>query len=151
MLSCFNSPMKITQEFGEDFVINGKLYYKQFNLLGHNGIDIVPTGKDKSLFNIYPGKIIKIEDNPAYGLRIVIWNLVSLIYEYHCHMEMFSKDLRIGQYVGKETYLGQMGNTGLSIGAHNHLAYRETTEDGYVLNLDNGFNGYVNPRKYIDI
>jgi len=151
ILSCFKSPAKITQEFGEDFMCNGELYYAKFNIKGHNGIDLIPTDKDKSLFNIYPGKILKIEKHTAYGWRILVWNQERKFIEYHNHMKNIAKELKLGQIINKGTYIGQMGNTGWSKGAHNHLAYRKTDNKGYILNLDNGYNGYVDPRIYIDI
>lgn len=151
IISCFESAARITQEFSDDFMCNGELYYAQFGIKGHNGIDLIPTGKDRSMYNIYPGKILKIENNISYGWRVLIWNKEIKIIEYHNHMKIIAKDLELGQVINKSTYIGQMGNTGWSKGAHNHLAYRETDERGYVLNLDNGYRGYVNPRKYIEI
>jgi murein DD-endopeptidase MepM/ murein hydrolase activator NlpD len=126
-------------------------YYGQFNLLGHNGLDIKPIGQDKEMYNFFKGKIIKIENHDAYGLRVILWNQDSKMMEYHNHMESINIKLKIGQIIKKQSYIGQMGNTGMSTGPHDHFALRETDEKGYIINRDNGYNGYINPIPYIDI
>jgi murein DD-endopeptidase MepM/ murein hydrolase activator NlpD len=149
MLSCFTTPIIITQEFGKDFLRNGNYYYKQFGLLGHNGLDVVPSGDDIGIYNFFSGKIIKIEYHVAYGNRIVIWNKETRLMEYHNHLKFVNKQLVSGNLITACTYLGDMGNTGKSFGAHDHIAFRKTTEKGYITNLENGYNGYVNPVDYL--
>jgi hypothetical protein len=163
MLTCFNSKIKITQKFGNELYFlkgtkklvskgtsNSYAHYAQFNLLGHNGLDCVPIfKKDLRMFNFFKGKIIKLENHKAYGNRIVIWNKEKRLMEYHCHMSRLNNHLKTGQMIEARTLIGYMGNTGISTGPHNHIAFRETNEKGYIINLDNGYNGYIDPLKII--
>jgi murein DD-endopeptidase MepM/ murein hydrolase activator NlpD len=163
MLSCFNSEIKITQRFGNElYFVKGSLktvtkntpgayaYYAQFGLNGHNGLDGVPGDRsDIRMYNFFGGKIIKIGFHKAYGNRIVLWNKNKKLMEYHCHMIRLNPDLKVGHTILPGTLIGEMGTTGFSTGPHDHLAFRETDEKGYIVNLDNGYNGYVNPLRYI--
>lgn len=149
MLSCFNSPMRITQDFGNKLIKNGKEYYKQFGLEGHNGIDIIPAGKERGIYNFFSGKILKLKYSGAYGNRIVIWNKETQLSESHNHLDYFNKELEVGQYIESGTYLGEMGQSGKVFGAHDHVEFKETTANGYVINIDNGYKGGVDPLFYI--
>lgn len=149
MDSCFNGPMRITQTFGNKLMVNGKDYYAQWNLKGHNGIDVVPMEDDWNIYNYLSGKILKIEYNNTYGNRILIWNKKEKLIEYHNHMEYVNKQLVVGQHIDAKTLIGKMGNTGKSFGAHDHIAMVETDSKGYRINRDNGYNGWIDPCLYI--
>jgi murein DD-endopeptidase MepM/ murein hydrolase activator NlpD len=164
MLTCFNSKIRVTQKFGNElYFIKGKkkpvskntsgayAYYAQFNLLGHNGLDGVPFDRtDLRMFNFFKGKIIKMENHEAYGNRIVLWNKKTKLMEYHCHMLRLNNSLKVGQVIKTGTLIGYMGSTGYSTGPHDHMAFRATDAKGYIVNRDNGYNGYIDPLKVID-
>lgn len=186
MLTCFNQPIKIKQVYGVDFYYNpvtgckcdqsykeaGKckpetckncyLYYrttyKSIGLIGHNGLDLVPeAGNDYSMYNFFEGKIVIYEHNHVdYGNRIACMQDNGIV-EYHNHMEILNPDIKIGQQIKAKTLLGKMGNTGKSLGAHNHYAMANVDKtcfdkNGtlvYRLNYNNGYLGYFNPLPYI--
>jgi murein DD-endopeptidase MepM/ murein hydrolase activator NlpD len=141
--------MRVTQDFGNNLYINGRYYYKQFGLKGHNGLDVVPTDTDRGVYNFFNGKILKIEYHKAYGNRVIIWNRANRLMEYHNHLKFVDKRLKVGKEIGDKTYLGEMGNTGVSMGAHDHVAFRKTNEGGYIVDRDNGYNGYLDALVYI--
>jgi murein DD-endopeptidase MepM/ murein hydrolase activator NlpD len=145
MLSCFDTNFIITQKYG----IN-KTFYGRWNLDGHNGLDIVPMGKNKSIYSVFGGKLISKYYNKSYGNRIVLWDSRLKIWECHNHFASFSNKIKLGDYIEPETYLGKMGNTGVSFGAHNHFQIAKVDENGKQLNRDNGFLGYTNPLPYLE-
>lgn len=161
MLTCFSSKMRITQYFGNQlYFLNGKIvkngtegsyeYYHRYGLNGHNGLDVVPEERcDIKMYNFFSGKIIKLEDHKAYGNRLVIWNKSNMLMEYHCHMLRVNPELNVGDLIPPGFYIGEMGSTGFSTGAHDHIAFRKTDKKGYIVDLDNGYNGYLDPLNYI--
>jgi murein DD-endopeptidase MepM/ murein hydrolase activator NlpD len=150
MKSCFYSGMVITQSFGNDFKVNGKLYYKSMGINGHDGIDVVPKNKsDIRIFNIHSGIIMMLTLHPIYGNRISIWNKEKGILEFHNHMANFNKELKVGDTITEETYLGEMGATGKVFGAHNHFAISKADENGIRINRDNGYFGFIDPIPFL--
>lgn len=157
MKTCFNSEAIITQNFGQDFKIKGKLYYKEIlskkydiYLIGHNGIDLVPYDKkDLKIFSIFGGKLIKKYYNKSYGYRIVIYNNKKMIIECHNHFKNFDLDLKLNQIIEPKQYLGIMGNTGDSKGAHNHFQIAKVNEKAERVYYNNGYLGYTDPRPYL--
>jgi len=146
MKTCFASELVITQVFGNDFMHNNKLYYAQYGIKGHNGLDVIPKDKkDLRIFNFFEGKILKIEKHATYGNRICIWNKSTKLAEYHNHLQSFNPVLKVGQHVKSGTLLGFMGNTGKSFGPHDHIGFVETDEKGYRVNKDNGYLGWIDP------
>jgi murein DD-endopeptidase MepM/ murein hydrolase activator NlpD len=159
MKTCFKSPMKITQKFGNDLIVNGKHYYAQWGMKSHNGIDAVPSipGED-TIISFYSGKIVQILINhPDYGnaLRILVDGLN--IVECHNHLKSIETSIKLFWNVGVGTPLGVMGNTGASMGAHDHIAFMRVDktcfdEKGNLinrLNRDNGWLGYIDGTPYI--
>lgn len=160
MLSCFKVPMRITQYFGSELIINGKPYYKQFGLKGHNGLDVVPIDRtiQPDIYNFFEGRIVKVEKNhKTYGNRIWIYNEERKIIECHNHMKFLNPDLQFYMDIGNNVFLGIMGNTGGSFGAHNHIGIYQVNEKCFSkhgevikkLNDNNGFGGAIDPMIYI--
>jgi len=150
MKSCFNSEMRITQVFGNDFIVNGKLYYQSMGIKGHDGIDVIPKDlKDIRIYNIFGGIVVEKYFHIIYGNRIAIWNKDKNIIEYHNHLAEIDKNIQINDYISEHTYLGLMGNTGKVFGAHNHYAIARSNDKGERIGRDNGFFGYIDPLPFL--
>lgn len=150
MKSCFNSAIRITQVFGNDFLVNGNLYYKSMGINGHDGLDIVPIDKsDFKMYNIFKGIIVLKEFHKIYGNRIGIWVPEKRVIEYHNHMEEFNSEIKIKDMLNEKTYIGIMGQTGKVFGAHDHFAIARANEKGIRINRNNGYFGYIDPLPFL--
>jgi murein DD-endopeptidase MepM/ murein hydrolase activator NlpD len=138
--------MRKTQLFGNDFKVNGKLYYKSMGIKGHDGLDAVPQDRsDLRIYNFFPGIVILKFLHKVYGNRIAIWNPETNLIEYHNHLSEFNFDVKIGDIIEARTLLGKMGKTGKVFGAHDHIAFAESDESGKRINRTNGYFGYIDP------
>lgn len=152
MKSCFNSPFKITQKFGDDWLDEktGKLYYSQYGWRGHNGLDLVPTGENKIVFNIFTGVILFLGVDGDYGNRVKIWNRELKLCEYYNHLEFIDSRLKVGMVLGTSgNFIGKMGSTGKTIGAHVHYEICLSDNKGNRINKNNGYGGYIDPLPYL--
>ena len=158
-----------TQYFGE----NPKLY-SQFNMEGHNGIDLVrPWGEP--LYAIEAGEVVAVKNDPhGYGMnvRIVSNNKINDSYYNEWVFGHTSQNLvKVGDKVFAGQLIALMGNTGFTIsgstpywknnpyaGTHVHVGLRQVTKpksggffyEGsklrvHVLNHRNGYKGSVDP------
>jgi murein DD-endopeptidase MepM/ murein hydrolase activator NlpD len=97
----FNSKFRITQLFGEN-----SSYYSQWNLRGHEGLDLVPLGEDWNLLSIIKGTVIVDDDTPreCYGNNIKIHDPETNIIIQYCHLEKnfvsIGDKIRLGDCVG---------------------------------------------------
>lgn len=144
MRNPFRSKLQITQAFGAR-----PEYYKQFGLIGHEGLDLIPTGTDWTVYALEDGKVVKDEDNAksgAYGINITLWHGKKAT--QYCHLEY--NLVNLNDEVKKGQAIGKMGATGNTQGTHLHLNLFETDENGYRLNKDNGYFGGVNPEPFLN-
>jgi len=171
--SCFNCDMRITQKFGNvlystfdytKIVSKGAAgavqYYARWGMIGHNGIDVVPIPgcNDVSVYSFYAGKIVQILRNHTdYGNAVRIYIPELNVVEYHNHLRMLDGNTTLFKMIGKKTLLGLMGDTGASVGAHNHIAFAKVNESCFDtkgnlisrLNKNNGYLGYIDPMPYL--
>lgn len=115
--------------------------YFQFNLKGHNGLDIGLPCETK-LISPITGTITEVADEGSigYGKYIKIENSAEGCLLAH----LYKQDVQVGQKVDQGQHLGWSGTTGNSTGCHLHLGYFRTPRD-----RKNGFNGYIDPTPYI--
>jgi len=142
MITPFKGGNKITQKYGKNPV-----YYAQFGLKGHEGLDLVPLDGNRDIFCVEGGEIIRDQDDPisgkAYGNHIVVWNKTNKRAWYYCHME--SNQVSNKQTVRRGDKIGVMGATGNTKGAHLHLNLCLTNENGVRLDIKNGYLGFIDP------
>lgn len=146
MRQIFRSKFKVTQEFG----VNPE-YYKKFGLTAHEGIDIIPTGSDWTVYALEDGVVVKDEDNAksgAYGKYVTIWHPSIKKATQYCHLA--SNIVDNGMQVKKDQAIGIMGATGNTNGAHLHLNLFNVDENGVRLNKDNGYLGGTNPLPFLE-
>lgn len=149
MRKVFRSKFKITQTFANKLIIDGKEYYKQWGLSGHEGLDLVPTGIDWDIHALEGGVVVKDEDvgRNNYGKYLTIWSPAINKATQYCHLN--ENYFKLGDKVKREDKIGRMGDSGNTFGAHLHLNLFNVDENGYRLNKDNGYLGGIDPLPFI--
>ena len=155
---------KISQEFGNKLIIDGKDIYGGFGMKGHNGVDFA-TKVGTKLFSPCDGIGIVRKSTDGYGWHIRIrnqWNAV----EFHlAHLSEFAPRIadETGEfYVSAGEYLGKTGGaaghpgSGSSTGPHFHLGFRKLIQGDSnrifqwkVENYNNGFYGHIDPSEFL--
>ena len=146
MKQLFRSQYKITQAFGVNYD-----YYKQFELKGHEGIDLIPTGTVWDVLCLADGVVVTDVDNPlsgAYGVYVTVWHPKLRKATQYCHFK--ENYVKNGDTVTAGTKLGLMGKTGNTKGAHVHLNLFEVDDNGVRLNRNNGFQGGIDPLPFLE-
>lgn len=152
----------ITQKFGE----NRSPIYKQWGLLGHNGIDFFIGCQDISVkiggkcepiyYDLYDcyGKITKLsnEINEGLGVVVITEDKDGTFQHRWWHLDSFNPVLKVGDIIDSGTILGIGGNTGYSTGAHLHRDLKKMGKDTYgnfyKLQPNNGYDGATDPMPY---
>lgn len=134
---------RVTQGFGFFHTEPSLMqYYKEYNLLGHDGIDIaLPIGTPVTAVD--DGKILRALENGEYGITVVVQHDWGRSYYGHLS-KMYVKQ---GDTMVKGGIIGLSGNTGeLTTGPHLHfgLKFNEADEQ-------NGFRGKVDPAPYLGL
>ena len=135
----FEGEFRTTQKFGEN-----PDFYKKFGLKGHEGWDIAtPVGTP--ILAAHDGVVVRDKDKPttAYGIYVCIWDDKQNCATYYAHLS--KNTVELNQRVGVGEIIGYSGNTGRSTGPHLHFGLVRTDENGYRINRDNGYQGFINP------
>lgn len=111
--------------------MNNPAYYKQFNLLGHEGLDLGHTDKTKKARTPLAGTCFLFTDK-NYGEAVVIENYEQKCAIYLCHMQKI--EVVNGQVVNTGDVIGEMDDTGNANGEHVHF--------NFVILDDRGSNKY---------
>jgi hypothetical protein len=125
---------EVFQIFGEN--PNG---YKAFNLVAHNGIDVV-CEVGTPVYSIADGVVVKVQyDAGGYGMLVKVQSKGFAVIYAHLSYQA----VKVGNIVLTGQMIGRTGNTGNSSGPHIHFEVRPDNE-----NKNNGYNGAVDPLKY---
>jgi len=130
----FNSPARITQYFGEN-----PEYYSIFYLLGHDGLDIVPTGMDWTVNAGVSGKVVAAYESSDYGLTIITFDPLSRLAVRYAHLAEYNVDTNYWLKQGER--LGVMGDTGNTTGSHLHVHCVPMIDEDKKMYPDNGYKG----------
>jgi len=146
----------VTQVFGNELVVAGKPVYAQWNMKGHNGIDLRCRWGEPGFMPA--SGIIRVYDEGdiGYGLNVRIFIGDAEIVCGHLS-KVFYKDK---DYVKLGSKLFLAGNSGHCLpkptpgnphaGTHLHLGYRRIDrKTKKVLDYNNGFKGYIDIGRYI--
>ncbi len=145
--------VRVTQRFGGNAQI-----YKQFGLIGHNGIDFTGEfpGVLVPIYSPIEGEIIEVGDEgkKGYGkfVRIRTDQLDGKERKKEvvlAHFSQFASGIKKGTFVYLYDKIGIMGNTGFSSGPHLHMGLRFLSKNDGVLDHKNGFKGYVDFLPYL--
>lgn len=140
----FNSTPVITQYFAAN-----SIHYKQYGLFGHEGLDLVPSTGDWTVFSWFTGKVTRKYFSTVYGNTVIIVDAYHKFSWRLAHLD--SIDVNEGQHVYISTKIGMMGATptgregiGGTMPAHLHInCIPMDGEDRRFPN--NGFKGRVDP------
>jgi hypothetical protein len=114
----------VTQDFA-----NNPQYYGQFNLPGHDGVDVeAPEGSP--IYSVSGGVVIRVHTNPDthnYGIHVRVqhrdgWKTI------YAHLSRIGDGIAQNQVIGEGRIVGYSGNTGNSFGAHLHLGLKKDGE-----------------------
>ena len=134
MIKPFTGGYQLTQGFGEN-----PEKYKQFGMLGHNGLDYAVPNNTPILAAI-TGTVIETNNDPTgYGLHIKIENDYEGVLT--AHLKEFK--VKVGEKVSEGQLIAYSDNTGFSTGAHLHFAYFLKPR-----NRSNGYDGWINPMPF---
>lgn len=128
----------ITSVFGWDTLSDGSKRW-------HDGIDIGIGGRSKvPIVSVADGKVVRSYLSDSYGNCVIISHTIGgKTYEsLYAHLE--NRTVKQGQTVKKGQFLGYMGNTGKSFGAHLHF---EMHEGSWNVKKTNA----VDPRLFVQI
>jgi murein DD-endopeptidase MepM/ murein hydrolase activator NlpD len=136
----FNEDFRVSQDFGNDLVINGVHVYAQYGYKGHNGIDYAaPSGT--TVIAPHAGKVIEAaNDVNGYGKYLKIENEKEGSVLGHNGTLLVS----VGDIVTEGQPVAISDNTGNSTGAHIHWGYYTIPR-----NRQNGYGGFINQASLI--
>ncbi len=133
----FEGDFPVTQVYG-----NNPQYYSQFGLAGHEGIDFgTPNGTP--ILVPFDGQILRdVVNDKDYGNFVVVWDKKQLCGVWFCHLQDVL--VKVGDNVTKGQVIGHTNNTGNTTGPHLHFNFVETDTLGNRLNMNNGYQGFLN-------
>lgn len=149
------SPISVNQPFGASVAY----YEKNFGQKGHPGIDF-QASHGEPVYAAHDGEVIAIKDahggeglwNYAPGFITISWHLIGDTDPNYLPPIPFSTT-GIRTPVKKGDLIGYADNTGApyeSSGDHLHFGLMLTNAEGIVLNQDNGTQGCIDPKPYLD-
>ncbi|MGM9987954.1 MAG: murein hydrolase activator EnvC family protein [Bacillaceae bacterium] len=108
----------------------------------HDGVDIAKRGSDVPVVASASGVVIRSYYSSSYGNVVFLSHHINgrLFTTVYAHME--NRAVQEGQAVEKGQFLGYMGNTGFSFGAHLHFEIHEGPWNATKSNS-------VDPMKYV--
>lgn len=88
----------------------------------HRGLDML-GGRGAPIYSIADGVVTGVGQYTTYGYRVEITHVINgqNVKSLYAHMEWDSSPLKVGQEVPVGTFVGTVGNSGLSTGPHLHL------------------------------
>lgn len=91
----------------------------------HRGIDFVP-GSGAPTYAMAEGRVTQSEFSGGYGQHVYIEHRVNgqSVLTVYAHLQRDSSPLRVGDEVGVGDFVGLVGSTGTSTGAHLHFEVR---------------------------
>lgn len=144
----FSGGAILTQSYGEH-----PENYAQFGLNGHEGLDYVAKGDDKTVYAVESGIVTVDFDDPvkgkAYGIHVVVYSGINRRLWYYAHLS--ENRVSHGDRVLRGQPLGTMGATGHVTGPHLHIGLRLTDPAGTPINTGNGFKGFVDPAPVLNL
>lgn len=133
------------QLFGNKLYVNGKDFYAQFGIKGHNGVD----SRQKEGNHVYSetnGTVVasySAAQGGTAGSYIVVRTTIRRDQWRYLHLS--KRSVKVGQRVKRGQLLGLAGKTGASNGVvHLHFDWKPRNAD-----LMNGYHGYEDPLKFL--
>lgn len=148
---------RISQRFGENKIP----LYRQLNMAGHNGLDIV-TYHGEPVYAAHDGVVLRTERDSFGGLGLDL--VTEEMFEdangkpyywktRYWHLKSFVKT--VGDAVKTGDLICYADNTGFSTGSHLHFGLKRLVKNnnGEFDNVDedNGYHGATNPEPYLNL
>jgi hypothetical protein len=91
----------------------------------HRGVDFVP-GRGAPTYAMADGVVTQSEFSGGYGQHVYIMHQINgqSVMTVYAHLQRDSSPLRVGDQVSVGDFVGLVGNTGTSTGAHLHFEVR---------------------------
>jgi len=88
----------------------------------HRGLDLIP-GRGTPVYAIAEGVVTGVGGSSTYGYRVEVEHVINgqKVTSLYAHLEWDSSPLAEGEQIPVGTFLGTVGNSGLSTGPHLHL------------------------------
>lgn len=141
----FKSKPRITQHFSAN-----PDYYKQFGLWGHEGLDLVPTDGDWTVFLPFNGIVVRKYFSEVYGNTLIVQEASGDMSWRFAHLDRIYVNEKDVLYDGDP--IGVMGDTptgrdgiGGKMPAHLHINCIPKRPGKDREFPDNGFKGRVDP------
>ena len=152
-------PASLTQSFGG----NGAYYQSHgVNIVGHNGLDFVAFD-GQEVYAAHDGIVTYSGEDSLNGEFIEITSheefdiggITTFAKTIYVHFQHGGRKVETGNIVNVGQVIGYADSTGLSTGTHLHFGLKRVTvekETGVptTLNLDNGYNGAINPKPFLN-
>lgn len=101
-------------------------FYGKFGLAGHEGLDwMAPEGTN--IYPVAPGTITSVTKGKDYGYQVWEQLASGLGTVLYAHLKEMPA-LKVGQQVGMQDVIGQVGNTGNSTGPHLHFGWKPSDQ-----------------------
>lgn len=120
--------------------------YRQFNLNGHNGVDLMASigtpvyaPEDANVFYSANGVVDQYTGAPISGEVIVLKGTME-----HWLLHLSKRLVGVANHVKEGQLIGYSGNTGFTTGPHLHWGIRPILPD-----IRNGFRGFIDPMEFM--
>lgn len=135
----------ISQEFGvcgSQWLCD---FYHSVGLIAHNGIDFAcPVGTP--VYAAHSGRVTHVYTSKYGGKAIKLRD--NKLLELHLHLSQ--QLVSVGDEVKAGDLIAYSGNTGqATTGPHLHFGLYEVDKYGSVQNIDNGYQGAIDPMPYL--
>lgn len=132
----------VNQPFGVNYVD----FYTKLGMKGHNGIDF--KAKDGcECYAAHTGIVTRAGKDSGGGVFIEITNILTGYKTIYYHLK--SVTVKKGQTIGVGELIGYCDNTGkYTTGDHLHFGLKEVDVNGRTINVNNGYNGAIDPAPY---
>lgn len=144
----FDKKIPITQKFGNKLIINWKDFYWQRGYKGHMWVDFwCPVGT--RLYASVPWEVtVKNDWNNGYGLSVAIVKQRPDGSTWIIYAHLSETALKTWMVVKEWDFIGLAGNTGASTWPHLHFWIRLRDKKGNILNVDNGYKGWIDSMQF---
>jgi murein DD-endopeptidase MepM/ murein hydrolase activator NlpD len=124
-LETSHTPPRVLDRFGGPFPPLSRSVLVLVTELHHRGLDFIP-GNGAPIFAIADGVVTASEYGGGYGQYVYIEHSIGgqTVLSVYAHMQRGSSPVQQGQTVSAGEFLGLVGNTGISTGAHLHFEIR---------------------------
>jgi len=119
--------------------------YSKYGIIAHNGLDIA-FKEGTPIYSVEDARV-EFTGYEVNGAGNFVYTRTPTLTGFDERAYFHLKEIKVkaGDMVKRGDLLGTMGSTGNSTGPHLHYGLRKVDKNGFVLNRDNGYGGYIDP------